>query len=415
VGRHYSAFYSPEDVAAGVPSRQLEIAAAEGRIEVSGWRMRKDGTRFWADVVITALFDEGGVLCGFGKVTRDMTSWRELEDGRASAVAELERRVEQLASAREQLRGNEARYRLLFEQTPLPLVAYDRFTLEILYASEAMVSRYGYTLEELLGMVITDLVPAEDVAQLLAYIAVTPRGSRPEFAASIPGYPKRHRLKDGAVIEIAVTSANIDLNGRACRVAHFEDATERNRMAAELQDARDAAVEASNVKSAFLANMSHEIRTPMSGVIGMTDLLLEMTLDDEARQCAEQIARSADQALSVINDILDLSKIETGHLELELPARFCARPPRCPLRVGSRRSARTPPGCGSGVDAWWQGVGRRFRSQCRVSAALSAAPGSCVRSAGRSRDSRARERSGRARRRASAAREVAASETRLRR
>src|SRR5205807_4679091 len=64
---------------AGKPARELEIATAEGRVEDEGWRVRKDGTRFWANVVITALFDDFGQLRGFGKVTRDMTDRRNAE------------------------------------------------------------------------------------------------------------------------------------------------------------------------------------------------------------------------------------------------------------------------------------------------------------------------------------------------
>ena len=82
--------------------------------------------------------------------------------------------------------------------------------------------------------------------------------------------------------------------------------------------ARDEAVEASNMKSAFLRNVSHEIRTPMNGVIGMNELLLQTALTGEQRGCAEQVARSGEQMLSIINDILDISKIETGHLQLEI-------------------------------------------------------------------------------------------------
>src|SRR4051794_10549264 len=89
VGRHFSAFYPPEDVADGVPFRILEAARATGRFEAEGWRVRKDGSRFWADVVITALRDEQGSLVGFGKVTRDLTARQLATEQLRSAAAEL--------------------------------------------------------------------------------------------------------------------------------------------------------------------------------------------------------------------------------------------------------------------------------------------------------------------------------------
>jgi CheY-like chemotaxis protein len=101
-------------------------------------------------------------------------------------------------------------------------------------------------------------------------------------------------------------------------MAHLHDVTARNRAASEVAVARDQAVEASNLKSAFLANVSHEVRTPMNGVLGMTELLLGTDLDDEQREYAEQVARSGEEMLSILNDILDLSKIEGGHLELDV-------------------------------------------------------------------------------------------------
>jgi CheY-like chemotaxis protein len=82
--------------------------------------------------------------------------------------------------------------------------------------------------------------------------------------------------------------------------------------------ARDEAVEASNMKSAFLRNVSHEIRTPMNGVIGMNELLLQTQLTSEQRAYAEQVEQSGEHMLAIINDILDISKIETGHLDLEI-------------------------------------------------------------------------------------------------
>jgi PAS domain S-box-containing protein len=78
-GRHFSVFYPPEDLAAGKPAAELRTAIADGRVEDEGWRLRKDGSRFWANVVITALYDDAGRLRGFGKVTRDMTERRDAE------------------------------------------------------------------------------------------------------------------------------------------------------------------------------------------------------------------------------------------------------------------------------------------------------------------------------------------------
>jgi PAS domain S-box-containing protein len=79
IGRHFSTFYPPEDVRAGKPDWELRVAKAEGALEDEGWRVRKDGTRFWANVIITALYDDTGELRGFGKVTRDMTERRRAE------------------------------------------------------------------------------------------------------------------------------------------------------------------------------------------------------------------------------------------------------------------------------------------------------------------------------------------------
>jgi PAS domain S-box-containing protein len=97
IGQHFSVFYPPEDVAAGKPDRELEIAVEEGRLEDEGWRVRQDGTRFWANVVITALFDGQGRLQGFGKVTRDMTERRNAEQ----ALRERRRLVGHLVDAQE--------------------------------------------------------------------------------------------------------------------------------------------------------------------------------------------------------------------------------------------------------------------------------------------------------------------------
>src|SRR5581483_2937839 len=80
IGQHFSRFYPPEDIEKGKTAMELREAAEKGRFEDEGWRVRKDGTRFWANVVITALHDDQGNLRGFGKVTRDLTERRQAEE-----------------------------------------------------------------------------------------------------------------------------------------------------------------------------------------------------------------------------------------------------------------------------------------------------------------------------------------------
>jgi PAS domain S-box-containing protein len=87
IGRHFSSFYLAEDAASGICEAELLEAQQNGRIEAEGWRLRKDGSRFWASVVITALFDEDGELRGFAKVTRDITERKRAEQAREQLAA----------------------------------------------------------------------------------------------------------------------------------------------------------------------------------------------------------------------------------------------------------------------------------------------------------------------------------------
>jgi len=109
VGRHFSIFYTEEDANAGKPARELEVATRSGRGEDEGWRVRKDGTCFWANVIITALHDEHGTLLGFAKITRDLTARRNAEEqarvlaAETAAREESERHAERLAQLSEEL------------------------------------------------------------------------------------------------------------------------------------------------------------------------------------------------------------------------------------------------------------------------------------------------------------------------
>ena len=105
VGRHFSIFYTAEDIRAGKPEQLLAAAASQGRIEDEGWRVRKDGSRFWANVIITAIHDEQGKLVGFAKITRDLSERRRTEElervAVGSAIVQQTRENEQKRIARE--------------------------------------------------------------------------------------------------------------------------------------------------------------------------------------------------------------------------------------------------------------------------------------------------------------------------
>jgi PAS domain S-box-containing protein len=103
LGRSFASFYTPEDIAAGKPERNLQAAAAHGSVEDEGWRVRKNGTRFWANVVITAVRDPAGALLGFAKVTRDLTERRQAEQAVRERQAEAQHTRERLEALSQRL------------------------------------------------------------------------------------------------------------------------------------------------------------------------------------------------------------------------------------------------------------------------------------------------------------------------
>jgi PAS domain S-box-containing protein len=127
----------------------------------------------------------------------------------------------------------------------------------------------------------------------------------------------RFQRSDGSLFDAEVSVIAIEWDGAPQFCAVIQDVTARKQAEAAMRDARRAAEEASRSKSAFLANMSHELRTPMNAIIGMTHLALEDGLPDRQRDYVEKAHGAARNLLEILNDILDVSKIEAGRMELE--------------------------------------------------------------------------------------------------
>ena len=211
------------------------------------------------------------------------------------------------------LRDSEERFRSSFEHAPIgiALVALDGCWLQV---NRALCEIVGYPDVELLTKTFQDITHPEDLEADLALVRQVLAGKISEYQME-----KRYLHRDGHEVPILL-SVSLVRGGDAeplYFIAQIQDITERRRAEVELRAAKEAAESANRAKSDFLASMSHEIRTPMNAIIGMADLLAETPLSREQGDYVRVFKRAGETLLTLINDILDLSKIESGHMELE--------------------------------------------------------------------------------------------------
>ena len=287
VGRHFSVFYPEEQRRSGWPAKELAEAARLGRFEDEGWRVTKDGSTFWANVIITALRDENGVLRGFSKITRDLTERRAHE---------------------ERLRESEERFRLLLE-------GIEDYAIFMLDPAGRLTSwnrggerMTGFEAGELLGHSFERLYapsgeederePADDLRQATLNRRIETRGWR--------------LRKDGSRFWAeTVIAALRDTAGHLRGFALvMRDLSERKRTEKLEEEGRRL--------TEFLAMLAHELRNPLAPIRNAVAIMgVGGDLPARAAWCRDVIDRQATQLGRLVDDLLDVSRVTRGKLRLQ--------------------------------------------------------------------------------------------------
>src|SRR6184192_375184 len=227
--------------------------------------------------------------------------WTFAERVRAAALLEL---------TSQELARQHAYLDTLLQSVPVAIAVIDR-ERRIRSLDRQFTVLFGYEANEAVGRPLDELVVPE--AQRTASRGMEQRVWQGEIVTA--DTERLHR--DGRLIPVRLSAAYAqDATGEVV-IVRYEDITERKRAETAIREARDVAERAAHARSAFLANMSHEIRTPMNAVLGFVELVLDTELNGEQRRALELVRSSSEALLTILNDILDYSKIEAEHLELE--------------------------------------------------------------------------------------------------
>jgi len=286
IGEHFSRFYPDEARQHRWPEQQLELAERQGRFEDQGWRIGKDGRRFWADVVITALRDAKGELRGFAKITRDLSERRERE---------------------ESLRRSEERFRLLIQGVKdYAIFMVDRYGRVASWnaGAERMT---GYSVHEIMGRPLSVFYPRDAVEKKWPEqeLAMAREHGRFEDQGA------RVRKNGTTFWADVVVTPLYDAQGALIGYAEVtRDLTDRKRV--------EALEKAEQQTNEFLAMLAHELRNPLAPISNALHLLARKPPADATEQWVRDVLqRQTGQMSRLVDDLVDVSRITRSAIALE--------------------------------------------------------------------------------------------------